>query len=97
MKYEEQPSKLIEVDELLGKTQVEFIFHAIEQMRIRGISEKEVLAVIRDPTEIGLATQAGRERVRKFKKPTKAIDVVYEVLDDRIRVITTFPKRFQRQ
>ena len=96
-RFEEEPSKIVDVDELLGKTQVEFIFHALDQMRIRKISEAEVLAVIRSPAVIGLPTQRGRERVRKFKKPTKAIDVVYEVLEDRIRVITVFPKGFQRK
>jgi hypothetical protein len=94
---DEEPSKIIAVDDLLGKTQVEYTFHVLEQMRIRGISEAKVLAVIRNPTETGLATQSGRERVRKFKKPTKAIDVVYETLEDRIRVGTAFPKRFQRK
>jgi hypothetical protein len=96
-RLEEEPSKIVVVDELLGKTQVEFIFHAIDQMRIRKISEAEVLAVIRNPTETGLPTQAGRERARKFKKPTTAIDVVYEMLEDRIRVITVFSKRFRRK
>jgi hypothetical protein len=93
----DEQNKLIAVDELLGKTQVEFIFHALEQMRTRKITEAEVLAAIRSPAETGLPTQMGRERVRKFKKPTKAIDVVYEVLEDRIRVITAFPKRFKRK
>jgi hypothetical protein len=95
--FDDEPGKIVDVDDLLGKAQIEFIFHALEQMRIRTISEQEVIAVIRNPTETGLATQAGRERVRKFKKPTKAIDVVYEVLEDRVRVITVFPKRFKRK
>ena len=93
----DEPSTIVEVDDLLGKSKVEFIFHAVDQMRIRKISVLEVLAVIRTPAVTGLPTQPGRERVRKFKKPTKAIDVVYEVLEDRIRVITVFPKRFRRK
>ncbi len=98
MELEERPSRIIILEEeLLGKTKVEIIAHALDQMKIRGVSEAEVLAVIRHPAETGLTAPAGRERVRKFKKPTKAIDVVYEVLEDRIRVITTFPKRFPRQ
>lgn len=97
MRDEGAESKLVQVDDLLGKTQVEFIYHSLEQLKIRGVSEKDVVSVIRSPTETGLPTQPGRERVRKFKKPTKAIDVVYEILDDRIRVITAFIKRFPRQ
>ncbi|MBI1903890.1 MAG: DUF4258 domain-containing protein [Planctomycetia bacterium] len=92
----EGEAKLVQVPELLGKTIVEFCFHALEQMQIRGISERDVLATIRHPDEIGLPTQPNRERVRKFKKPTKAIDVVYEERDDRIVVVTAFPKKFPR-
>jgi Domain of unknown function (DUF4258) len=93
----DEPSKVVLVDDLLGKSQVEFIYHALDQMRIRRISEAQVLAVIRHPTETGLPTQERRERVRKLKTPTRAIDVVYELLEDRIRVITVFPKRLRRR
>ena len=91
-------SRVIVVEELLGKVLVEFPFHAQEQMKMRGITEREVLATIRSPSETGLLTQERRERVRKYKKPfppTKAIDVVYEVHPDRILVVTAFKKFIQ--
>jgi hypothetical protein len=94
MEYEQGKSKHIEVVDLLGKSKVEFCYHALEQMKIRGISERQVLAAIRYPDETGLPTQPHRERVRKFKNPKRAIDVVYEVWPDRIVVVTTFPKKF---
>ena len=82
---------------ILGRDRLEFCFHALEQMKIRRISEQDVLAVIRLPDTVGLPTQPRRERVRRFKKrPTKAIEVVYELRQDRIIVVTAFPKTFPR-
>lgn len=88
--------KVIEVKELLGKTKVEFCKHAIEQMGIRNITEKEVVATIRNPDKIGLPTQSGRFRVRKFKRPRFATDVVYIIEPDRVVVVTAFPKKFAK-
>ena len=94
---QEQPSRIVEVDPaLLGKSKVEFPYHCLEQMKTRQITEREVLAAVRYPDETGLPTQENRERVRKFKKPTKAIDVVYEVWPDRVVVVTAFPKKFPK-
>ena len=91
-------AKLITLDPpILGRNKLEFCFHALEQMKIRGISEMDVLAVIRFPDTVGLPTQPHREHVRRFKKrPTKALDVVYELRHDRILVVTAYPKTFPR-
>lgn len=47
-------------------------------MKIRGVTEREVYAVLRSPTRKGLPTQPDRKRYRKNKSNYKAIDVVFE-------------------
>jgi hypothetical protein len=71
---------------------VEVTAHALEQMQIRDITETDVLQALRRPDKDGLPTQPGRKHVRRNKTARVAIDVVYEELPDRIRVITTFKK-----
>ena len=62
-------------------------------MTQRGILRDEVVEAINIPTSSGHRTQAGRKRVRKaFAATGKVIDVVYDELPDRVRVITTFQK-----
>lgn len=84
---QDRPSKVIEVS-LLGLKKVEFLAHALDQMRIRRVEEHEALEVIRSPDDVGLKTRPGRERVRKWKNERTAIDVVFETRKDRILVIT---------
>jgi hypothetical protein len=79
--------KLIRV-KLKGKGLVEICSHALNRMKERGISIDEVIRAIRKPTRTGLPTAAPRHRVRKHRSPTEAIDVVYEIEDDRIIVVT---------
>lgn len=98
MEVDEDPIFVdVSADPILGRDLVEISGHAVKQMRIRGITQREVLATVRRPDETGLPTQENRERVRKFKKPTKAIDVVYEMNEDRMVIVTTFPKKFSRR
>ena|SRR5579864_4704535 len=75
---------------ILGFSMVEFTGHALDQMKIRGITEDEVIDTIRNPTETGLPTQPNRHRVRRNKNARIAIDVVYEKEeDDRTLLIVT--------
>ncbi len=82
---------------LLGRELVEFCPHALKQMKVRGINKKEVIGAVEHPDKVGLNCPADRERVRRFKKKTKAIDVVYKLKKDRVLIITalfkTFPAR----
>ncbi|MSR57896.1 MAG: DUF4258 domain-containing protein [Planctomycetaceae bacterium] len=73
---------------ILGVNVLELTKHAIDQMRIREVKEDEVIRVIRGPQVKNLATQGNRERVRRFRGTKRAVDVVFERLPDRIRVIT---------
>lgn len=76
------------VANVLGFRKVEFTRHAILQMKIRGITEQEVLNTLRKPQETGLPTNILRERVRRFRSRKIAVDVVFERLADRIVVVT---------
>jgi hypothetical protein len=76
----------------LGRDIIELSGHARLQMGIRDISEDDVLKTIREPTATGLPTQPGRERVRRDKTARVAIDVVYELLPDRVFVVTAIKK-----
>jgi hypothetical protein len=78
---------------VLGYNTLEILPHASDRMKQRGITRDEVVETINSPTTTGLPTQAGRVRVRReFLKSGKVIDVVYDELADRVRVITTFQK-----
>jgi hypothetical protein len=72
----------------LGGQLVEIIEHALDQMKIRGITEDDLWKTIKEPDKTGLPTEKGRLRVRRNKTVRVAIDVVYEALPDRLRVIT---------
>ena len=76
-------------ERLLGYDKVELIRHALIRMQQRGISRDDVFQTIRKPDKVGLPTEPGRHRVRWIKSVNFSIDVVYELLPDRVRVITT--------
>lgn len=80
---------VVDVDpEILGFSKIEFTKHCLQQMRDRGISEVEVLRVLSRPQRKGLPTKGRRDRWRRHRGIKRATDVVFEKLDDRIRVIT---------
>jgi hypothetical protein len=83
------PPSLVLNERLLGLDKVEFIRHALVRMQQRGISRDEVFHTIRNPDKVGLPTAPGRQRVRWIKSVNFSIDVVYELLSDRVRIITT--------
>ena len=93
--YRRTASKFIKVS-ILGRQKLELVGHALLQMSIRGISEQDVIRTIRNPTRTGLRTKPSRKRVRRHKSTYKAIDVVYEELPDRIRVITAIAITLRR-
>ncbi len=84
-------------EEVLGRPRVEFCARALQQTKARGITKREVVAAIKFPDVVGLNAPRGRDRVRKIKKPNKAIDVVFQLRVDTILVITAFPKEFSRR
>jgi hypothetical protein len=87
MKESKETSRLI-FEEVLGFSKLEIVGHALSRMKERGVTTDEVIDTIRTPDRGGLPTQKGRKRVRKNRSAVAAVDVVYEELRDRIRVIT---------
>lgn len=82
---------------IFGFTKIEFCPHALQQMALRSITAEQVLQALRKPTETGLPTQMYRFRIRRQISRYKALDVVYQELTDRLRVITAFPKVFPKR
>jgi len=80
---------------VLGVEIVEFSPHADAQMKMRGITEAEVIRALKSPQETGLPTQIMRQRVRRYRGSKLAVDVVYEMRPDRVIVITAILKKFQ--
>lgn len=74
--------------ELRGFSKVEFFDHALAQMKIRGLTQSEVLETIRNPDATGLPTQTNRFRFRKYRGQKRAVDVVFEEWNDRLVVVT---------
>jgi hypothetical protein len=83
-------NKILEVDPpILGFTRLEIVTHAMDMMKLRDIDKDDVILTLRDPSETGLPTQPGRKRYTRSRVGGgKQVDVVFEELEDRIRVIT---------
>ena len=81
------PGKVISA-KIAGHSEVAFCRHALDRMAQRRVTEKEVLDAIRKPTKSGLPTQPGRQRVRKNRSSTEAVDVVYVSIGTTIMVVT---------
>ena len=86
-----KPGKILSI-RVRGKEKLELLRHALERMAQRGVTQSQVVHTIKNPDETGLPTQADRERVRKHLSSGLTLDVVYEELEDRIRVITVIAK-----
>jgi hypothetical protein len=65
-------------ENVLGCKSVAFDEHAVRRMRERGITEDEVLAVLRNPTQTNLPTQPNRFRYRRTESTGDWVDVVFE-------------------
>src|SRR5438132_1550456 len=79
---------LIVNERLLGYEKVELTHHALLRMKQRGISREDAFRAIRKPDQTGLPTAPGRQRVRWNKSVNFSIDVVFDLTDDRVRIIT---------
>jgi hypothetical protein len=62
-------------------------------MKVRGITEDEVLKTIRHPTKTGLRAPVGRFHVRKTFTRYRDIDVVYELSPGFVVVVTTWDRK----
>jgi len=74
-------------EQLLGCRTVAFDEHALTRMGERGVTEDEVLEVLRNPDQTNLPTQPNRNRYRKVQDGRR-IDVVFEQDPTQIVVIT---------
>jgi hypothetical protein len=74
-------------ESVLGCKSVGFDEHAVTRMGERGVSEDEVLEVLRNPDQTGLPTQPNRFRYRKVLG-SRRVDVVFEHDPTQIVVIT---------
>jgi hypothetical protein len=84
-----ETSKVLDMSPpLLGCAEMELVGHARLQMKVRGIDTTDIIHTLRSPDETGLPTQPGRQRYRWKKTIRRAVDVVFELLQDRVRVIT---------
>jgi hypothetical protein len=75
---------------VLGVRLVELTYHALMRMRTRRVSQGDVLRTVRNPTQTGLPTEPGNERVRWQKDTRTSIDVVYAKKADRVAIITVW-------
>jgi hypothetical protein len=74
-------------EQVLGCQTIAFDEHAITRMAERGVSEDEVVEVLRNPDQTGLPTQVNRKRYRKYFG-SRRVDVVFEHDPTQIVVIT---------
>src|SRR5690348_16674301 len=79
-------------ENVLGCQSVAFDEHAIKRMRERGVSEDEVVDVLRNPTQTGLPTLPGRFRYRKSTGPGSWVDVIFEHDPTQIVVFSVWRK-----
>jgi len=78
-------------ESVLGCSSVGLDEHAVQRMRERGVSEDEVLEVLRNPDVTGLPTQPNRFRYRKTLGGRR-VDVVFEHDPTQIVVITVIAR-----
>ena len=74
-------------EQVLGCKSLAFDEHALARMAERGVTEDEVINVLRAPDQTGLPTQPNRFRYRKFFTG-RSVDVVFEHDPTRIVVMT---------
>jgi hypothetical protein len=82
------PGLVIKCPRMRGFTKIEFSEHALQQMKIRGITQGDVLNTISNPAKTGLPTPSPRKRFRRYISNTRSIDVVFEDMKDRMVVVT---------
>jgi hypothetical protein len=78
-------------EDVLGCTRVAFDKHAMRAMAEDGVSEDEVLEVLRHPDETGLRVDLPeRSRYRKTWASGRRVDVVFELEVTRVVVWTVW-------
>ena len=77
---------------VLGFEQIELIGHAQRRMKQRVITLNDIIRTIDAPDRLVPSSNPRRIRARWIKSKFASIDVVYEELADRIRVITVIRK-----
>jgi hypothetical protein len=77
-------------DPVHGKGRVEFIRHAIDRLRDRGIGEDDVIRTIRFPDHEGLPADEGRHHVRRELSRSVGLDVIYMIGPESVVVITAY-------
>ena len=75
-------------EEILGFSKIEICRHAQDRMKQRNVSLAEIMKAIKMPDRTGLPTQPNRMRVRWNRTTLWAVDIVYDTIPDRVRVIT---------
>ena len=80
------------VSETVGSFQkVAFVPHALDRMKLRSITQEDVLTALRNPTIRGLPADVPHLRIAWKKTARKTLNVVYdEVGRDMLRVITVY-------
>lgn len=75
-------------ESILGFDKLEIVGHARERMKMRSVTLRDVIKTLESPDEYVQSSNRKRKRARWHKTSYVSIDVVYEELSDRIRVIT---------
>ena len=70
---------------VLGFDRMWFTYHALQRMKERGVTETQVISVLKQPTKKGLKTQPNRKRWRRDN-----IDVIFEEWPNQLGIITVF-------
>jgi hypothetical protein len=78
-------------ESVLGCKSIGLDEHAVKRMSERGVSEDEILQVLRSPDQSNLPTQTGRFRYRK-RIAGRNVDVVFEHDPTQIVVITVIAR-----
>lgn len=86
-----QPGRVIR-KRVGGKSYVYLTRHAMNRMKQRRIAESEVMRTIDSPDQTGLPVPKFRSRKRNmwYRSDRTAVHVIFEEMDDHIRVITVY-------
>ena len=86
--FKKRKPGVVRTRKLLDRNEVEFPNHALDRMKQRRITEFDVFSAIEHPDEVGLACAPGYARVRWHKTPRTSIDVVYDLRENRVLIIS---------
>lgn len=75
-----------------GKQEVLFLPHALHRMRIRSVTQDDVVAALLQPDEEDLPADPPHGRLRRYWSSDRALDVVYDMTDVQVVVVSVFWK-----